>query len=387
MNAERPVIGSAVRIHRNALQALISGMEQRGYEVIGPTIRESAISYGPIHSVEDLPEGWTSKQLPGSYRLEPGTDGALFGYANGPNSLKNFLHPSEIKLFTAERTDGRFRILTGEHAGPRRAFLGVRPCELAAAGIQDRVLKGDRFKDPIYSQRRANSILIAVNCSHPSEVCFCSSMGTGPRARAGYDLALTEVIGSSTHEFLVEVGSETGADLLAGTEYSEASEELRRKSSEVTARAESSIQKQLEKTGVAELLKENFDHPRWDDIAARCFACGNCTMVCPTCFCITVEDLSDVTGDHAERWRKWDSCFALGFSYLHYGSVRLSTKSRYRQWLTHKLSYWHDQFGESGCVGCGRCIAWCPAGIDLTQEVAALGAPAAPMEKTNGGGE
>ena len=386
MNVQRPVIGSAVRIHRNALQALISEMDQRGYEVLGPTIHDSAISYGPIHAIEDLPEGWTSEQGPGSYRLKRRTDGALFGYATGPKSLKNFLHPSEIKLFTAERTNGTFRILSNDGLAPRRAFLGVRACELAAAGVQDRVLMEDRFKDPIYSQRRAGSIVIAVNCSDPSSVCFCTSMGTGPRAKAGYDLALTEVIDGGTHEFLVEVGSETGADLLAGTEYSEASEELRRKSDEVTARAERSIQRQFENAGVAELLKENFDHPRWDDVASRCLACGNCTMVCPTCFCVTVEDMSDVTGDHAERWRKWDSCFALGFSYIHYGSVRLSTKSRYRQWLTHKLSYWHDQFGESGCVGCGRCIAWCPAGIDLTEEVAALRA-AAPAEKTNGGGE
>ncbi len=386
MNAQRPVIGSAVRIHRNALQALISGMEQRGYEVLGPTLHDSAISYGPIHAIEDLPEGWTSEQTPGSYRLTRRTDGALFGYATGPKSLKNFLHPSEIKLFTAERTDGTFRILPNDGPPPRRAFLGVRACELAAAEIQDRVLIEDRFKDMIYGQRRAGSIVIAVNCSDPSEVCFCTSMGTGPRAKSGYDLALTEIMGRDSHEFLVEVGSETGADLLAATEYSEASEELRRKSDAVTARAGQSIERRFENSGVAELLKESFDHPRWDDVASRCLACGNCTMVCPTCFCVTVEDMSDVTGEHAERWRKWDSCFTLGFSYIHYGSVRLSTKSRYRQWLTHKLSYWHDQFGESGCVGCGRCIAWCPAGIDLTEEVAALRA-AAPAEKTNGGGE
>ena len=200
MNAQRPVIGSAVRIHRNALQALISEMDQRGYEVLGPTIHDSAISYGPIHAIEDLPEGWTSEQAPGSYRLKRRTDGALFGYATGPKSLKNFLHPSEIKLFTAERTNGTFRILSNDGLAPRRAFLGVRACELAAAGVQDRVLMEDRFKDPIYSQRRADSIVIAVNCSDPSGVCFCTSMGTGPRAKAGYDLALTEVIDGGTHE-------------------------------------------------------------------------------------------------------------------------------------------------------------------------------------------
>ena len=104
-------------------------------------------------------------------------------------------------------------------------------------------------------------------------------------------------------------------------------------------------------------------------------------MVCPTCFCTTTEDVTDLTGEHAERWRRWDSCYDLDFSYLHGGGVRVSGQSRYRQWITHKLGTWHDQFGESGCVGCGRCIVWCPTGIDITQEVAALSAlQAAPVD-------
>ncbi len=94
--------------------------------------------------------------------------------------------------------------------------------------------------------------------------------------------------------------------------------------------------------------------------------------MCPTCFCTDTEDVTDLTGDHAERWRRWDSCFSLDFSFVHGGTIRSSTRSRYRQWLTHKLGTWWAQFGESGCVGCGRCIAWCPVGIDLTEEVAAL---------------
>ena len=77
-------------------------------------------------------------------------------------------------------------------------------------------------------------------------------------------------------------------------------------------------------------------------------------------------------GARAERWRKWDSCFTLDFSYIHGGSVRTSAAARYRQWLSHKLATWIDQFGSSGCVGCGRCITWCPVGIDITEEVAAI---------------
>jgi Fe-S oxidoreductase len=124
--------------------------------------------------------------------------------------------------------------------------------------------------------------------------------------------------------------------------------------------------------GIKELLYKQIDHSRWEEVASRCLTCANCTMVCPTCFCTTVEDVSDVTGEHAERWRKWDSCFNLNFSYIFGGSLRRTVKGRYRQWMTHKLASWIDQFGVSGCVGCGRCITWCPVGIDITEEVRAM---------------
>ncbi|HYL74754.1 MAG TPA: 4Fe-4S dicluster domain-containing protein [Bryobacteraceae bacterium] len=347
-------------------------MQRRGYQVIGPTIKDSAITYGPIEGIEDLPIGWTAEQEPGSYRLRRRSDAALFAFANGPKSLKNFLHPAEIKLFGAEKSSGAFHILPNGDPTPRYAFLGVRACELAAMGIQDRVLMEDRYRDPVYAARRRNCMVIAVQCTEPAATCFCTSMGTGPRAKYFFDLALTELVDAGAHEFVVEVGTDLGAELLSEVQSAEASEEILRRSREATGQAEQGITRRLETDGLPELLQNSFDHPQWDDVASRCLACGNCTMVCPTCFCVTVEDTSDVTGDHADRWRKWDSCFTLGFSYIHGGSLRTSTKSRYRQWLTHKLSYWHDQFGSSGCVGCGRCMAWCPVGIDLTKEVPAF---------------
>jgi len=147
--------------------------------------------------------------------------------------------------------------------------------------------------------------------------------------------------------------------------------ELCRQADEAVARAASQV-RSVEREGLHELLTENFNHPRWEDVAKRCLTCGNCTMVCPTCFCTTIEDTSDLTGAHAERWRKWDSCFTQALSYIHGGSVRQSVKSRYRQWMTHKLASWTDQFGGTGCVGCGRCITWCPAGIDITEEARAI---------------
>ncbi len=372
MNFPRPAIGSAVRIDCQALESLIAVMLHRGYQVIGPSLKDSAISYTTVRGINDLPIGWTARQEPASYRLERRQDSAVFGYAAGANSLKSFLHPPEVQLFTAERDNGAFKILPNKEPTPRYAFLGVRACELAAAGIQDRVLIEDRFSDAGYRDRRSNSIVIAVQCSEPAATCFCTSMGGRPRASQGFDLALTELIADGSHEFLVEIGTDLGAELISEVDHAKASADLQEKSHALTRQAEQKIGRRLDTNGLATGLQESFDHPHWDDVAARCLACGNCTQVCPTCFCVNVEDSSDVTGGYAERWRKWDSCFTLGFSYIHGGSVRVSTKSRYRQWLTHKFSYWHDQFGSAGCVGCGRCIAWCPAGIDITKEIAAL---------------
>ncbi|WP_325063331.1 4Fe-4S dicluster domain-containing protein [Halovulum marinum] len=153
-----------------------------------------------------------------------------------------------------------------------------------------------------------------------------------------------------------------------------APEERHLQAAEAATKAAAESQTRRMVDNIPDLLRENPDHPHWDVVADRCLSCANCTLACPTCFCSDVEDVNDLTGDHTERWRTWDSCFTADFSYVHGGSVRRSTKSRYRQWLTHKLSTWHDQFGSSGCVGCGRCIAWCPVGIDITAEAAAFAA-------------
>lgn len=353
------------------LQHLIPALERRGYQIVGPTVREGAIVYDTVRKLDDLPIGWTDEQEAGSYRLKRRSDGALFGYVVGPQSWKKFLHPADVRLFEAQRDGGTFRILNNPAPPPRYAFLGVRACDLVAIHVQDRVLIEDRYTDPIYQGRRQNAFIVAVNCTLSAPTCFCASMQTGPRARQGFDLALTEVLDEKRHLFVVEVGSPAGAEILQEMEYREAPSELCQDADEAVGGA--AVQtRHMDTTGIRELLYENFEHPRWDNVAARCLSCANCTMVCPTCFCTTVEDVSDVSGDHAERWRKWDSCFTLDFSYIHGGSVRTSGKSRYRQWLTHKVASWIDQFGMSGCVGCGRCITWCPVGIDLTEEVHAI---------------
>jgi ferredoxin len=371
LRMKAPAESSRAMVGIEALRELIPSLERRGYQVVGPVVRDGAIVYDTLRQLENLPIGWTDDQDAGRYRLKKRNDGALFGYVVGPQSWKKFLHPPEVKLFEVQRDDGNFRILNNDAPPPRYAFLGVRGCELAAIKVQDRVLTGDRFTDPIFEGRRQGAFIIAVNCTLSAPTCFCTSMQTGPRAQPGFDLALTEIIDKGQHVFILDVGSEPGAEVLRDLKYSPAPLSLCQEADEAVERAGVQM-RQMDTTGIRELLYSNFEHPRWDNVAARCLSCANCTMVCPTCFCTVIEDTSDVIGDHAERWRKWDSCFTQGFSYIHGGSVRASGKARYRQWLTHKLASWIDQFGSSGCVGCGRCITWCPVGIDITEEVRAI---------------
>ncbi len=354
------------------LQVLVDALRRRGYRVIGPVVEQQAVVLEEIESIEQLPVGWRDEQDGGRYRLVAGEDGAFFGHTVGPQSWKRYLHPPRRRLWRVRRDGADLALVPEEEAAPRFAFLGVRACDLAAIAVQDRTFLEDHVVNPSYRERREGAFIVAVNCGRAGGTCLCVSMGTGPRAEAGYDLALTELIEAGRHDFLVEAGSEVGRELLRELPLREAEAGDRQLADAVVARAAAEMGRVLETDGLKDLLQGNLEHPRWDDVAGRCLTCGNCTMVCPTCFCTTVEDRSDLEGVEAERWLRWDSCFTLDFSYLVGGSVRRSARSRYRQWLTHKLADWHDEFGTSGCVGCGRCITWCPVGIDLTAEAAAI---------------
>jgi len=379
-------VGAKATLSHQGLRALIEVLLARGYQVLGPTVRDGAIVYDRITKLDDLPEGWTDRQEAGRYRLEKRADKALFGYAVGPQSWKRFLHPPIERLWQARRDDGGFAVIDVEQTTPRLAFLGVRSCELHAITIQDRVFTGGPYLDTGYQRRRQDNFIIAVNCGEAGGTCFCVSMNTGPKAQAGFDLALTELLNKSQHSFLVEVGSVCGGEVLATLPYQPASPDESAAADAVVARTATHMGRRLDTNGIKELLQGNPNHPRWDDVAARCLTCANCTMVCPTCFCTTVEDHTDLAGQTAERIRRWDSCFTLAFSYIHGGSVRKENRSRYRQWMTHKLASWIDQFGMSGCVGCGRCITWCPVGIDITEEAAAIRAsPGGSPEGGHGG--
>jgi ferredoxin len=361
-------------LDRSGLAALLDELRVRDYTVVGPTIQQGAIGYGPIASLDDLPRGWTMVQAPGSCQLERRDDDQLFGYVVGPHSWKKYLMPNEVVIWRGERTDTGFATVPAE-PDPPFAFLGVRPCDLAAIAVQDRVFMNGNA-DPTYRDRREAAFIVAVNCTEPAPNCFCTSMGTGPAVEedAGYDVALTEMERDGDLVYLAESGSENGADVLRAAAGGApiADEPALGARSQLLEEAAAAITKSMDTDGVYELLMANLRNGYWEEVGNRCLTCTNCTMVCPTCFCNTVEDSLSLDGVTAARTRKWDSCFSIDFSFIHGGPLRTSAEARYRQWLTHKLATWFDQFGMSGCVGCGRCITWCPVGIDLTAEVAAI---------------
>lgn len=369
-------------IQRADFGLLLSILIDKGYTPIGPTLRDETIVYDEIASTDDLPIGWTDLQSPGSYSLKKRDDQALFGYNTAPQSWKRFLNPPRVRLWQADRSDnGSFTVTPEKFAPTRYAFIGVRACELKAILIQDKVFLNG-YKDPCYQSRRNETFIVATNCTQANETCFCTSMNSGPKAESGFDLSVTEIIDTQRHEFLIESGSRQGAEVLAKLPSRPSQDDDDKRAEDRIQKTISSMGRSMDTNGLPKLLASQPNHPRWEEVAQRCLSCANCTMACPTCFCSTVEDVTDLTGDHAERWRQWDSCFTLDFSYISGGHVRSSVMSRYRQWMTHKLSTWHDQFDVSGCVGCGRCITWCPVGIDITEEVAAFqNTPEPPNEK------
>lgn len=356
-------MASAV-IDATGLQQLVSTLIERGYRVVGPTLSDNAIVLAELTSADDLPQGWGVDVAPGRYRLRRRDDDALFGHSAGPQSWKQFLHPPRQRVWSSDGTQ--------PEEPPRYAFVGVRACDLSAIKILNGVLGVGAHPDQGFLGRLRHIFVVAVNCTEPGGLCFCASMGTGPEVGPGYDLALTERIDVDGRRYLVDIGSDDGSEVLAALPHREADQsEIDSARSDISAATER-MGRQMPDGDLRELLVVSRESPRWEDVASRCLTCGNCTMVCPTCFCTSTEDVTDLTGEHAERWMNWASCYEFDFTYIHGGSVRQSGESRYRHWITHKLGTWHDQFGSTGCVGCGRCIAWCPTGIDIIEEMNAL---------------
>jgi sulfhydrogenase subunit beta (sulfur reductase) len=367
MNEKTLSIGNTITIAKPELDLLLADLRENGFQTVGPHMQDESIVYTTIDGLKDLPRGILSEQNPASYRMIQTGKDRFFDFIPGGQSWKQYLFPPRHTLFNAIK-DGKWQLQENNDPAPRYALIGVRACELAAIHIQDKIFLREDFSDPIYRSRRESLFILAVNCLDPDATCFCVSMGNGPRHRADFDLCLTEL----EDVFLVEVGSELGRSLLLARNFELPSAFVQNLANQALEHAASSMTRTMDTSDLPGLLTGNLDAERWTEVGKRCLSCTNCTQVCPTCFCWDVTDQVDLPGKSTRRERVWDSCFNPNYSYVVGGNTRPNIRSRYRQWLTHKLGAWVGQFGVLGCVGCGRCITWCPAGIDLTEEVAAI---------------
>ncbi len=367
--AELPLnVGSTAALPKPQFDTILARLREKGYQTIGPRIRDEAVVYAPVGSLADLPQGFTSTEDAARYRVVPSGNSRYFDITPGAQSWKQFFFPPRISLMKA-RKNGEWKAEKNSEAAPRIAMIGVRPCEIAAIKVQDLAFLRDDFTDPFYSDRRKNAFLLAVNCLHPGGTCFCDSMGTGPKASANFDLALTEL----DDAFLLEIGSEAGKEILKGLPLKPADPSQLGKAEQGLTAAKGKMGRRMDTRDLPDLLLKNLNHPEWEAVSQRCMSCASCTLVCPTCFCWDTQDHTSLSGNETERERVWDSCFNPGYSSVAMGgNNRPNTRSRYRQWLSHKFGSWKEQYGVLGCVGCGRCITWCPVKIDVTEEIAAL---------------
>lgn len=357
----------------DGLEHLLGVLRADGYVPWGPVVRDGAVVSAELGSADDLPRGWHDEQAPGRYRLHHDDDPARFAWAVGPTGWKARVFPPESRLWRGRVAGGRLEVEETPDDPAPVAAVGVRPCDLAALGVLDAVLGRGARPDPAYQAARAATFLAVVECTRPADTCFCASVGTGPAAGDGADLVLTELADGAGVSYLARAATERGRAVLDRVSHRPARPDEEDRRRRLLAAAAAGQRRRLDGPTVAGRLGR-LGLDAVDDVAGRCLACGNCTLVCPTCFCSDVRDTTDLTG-WTERRRRWASCFDREHSLLHGGPVRSSTAARYRQWITHKLATWEDQFGTAGCVGCGRCTTWCPAGIDLVAEAGALAGP------------
>jgi sulfhydrogenase subunit beta (sulfur reductase) len=327
---------------------------RREYTVCAPVTTERITSFRDIESARDIDWDYTSTTLPPAKTINTPQETLLRFRKNG-----NGYRPEEVLPQVK-----------------KRVLLGVHPCDLHGILVLERTYLGEK-KDVHYAARRAGVLIVGLNCQNVRENCFCASVGTGPffgywmgqGPPQGCDVLLTDL----GDRFLVETFGETGEQLLRNVEASpqtsdDVGEKLKRE-----AAAQERFRKKLNTTDLPALLKRNARHPTWKITGnSRCLSCTNCNMVCPTCFCYDIWEKSTLDLSVIERIRRWDSCQDERFAEVHGGNFRSTREARLRQFVSHKLSYWVEQFGCFGCVGCGRCISWCPTGIDLTEIAAEI---------------
>lgn len=241
-----------------------------------------------------------------------------------------------------------------------RIIFGIRPCDAHAVTLLDSIFDQQEYIDPFWKSRRDRTILVGLGCHQPCNTCFCSSVGSGPFDPKGLDILMTDL----GDVYTLEVLSDKGSTLLNG--QMTLSEENQERMVAFQKKAEEGMPKVFETSGIREKLYHIFESGYWQKVSQSCLGCGVCTFLCPTCFCFDIVDETQ----RDERVRNWDTCMFRIYSQEASGhNPHPSRSERTRQRLMHKFAYWLDHINQIGCVGCGRCVQYCPVGLDIREMI------------------
>jgi sulfhydrogenase subunit beta (sulfur reductase) len=338
------------------------------YRAIGPVKEKWAVNLGTVNSGSDLATGLATEEKPGTYKLVEGVAFDLSG-ARPMTSPKWFTHrPYELLYRTKRGPDGELKHETPADEPPKQAFFGLHACDVSGMYVLDRTFE-QKYTDPLYQRRRQNTIIIGQNCLNPGSTCFCSTFDTGPGLKGGFDIGLTYLDG----EYLVETATATGAEIVSRIEAKPAAPAMITAKINGLRQAKRTMTRAFDLKRGVDTLNANYNHPYWSEPSARCLSCANCINVCPTCYCYRIADKTTIDLSESRRTRVWDACQHLEFAAVHGGNFRPERVDRIRQWVNHKINWTIEQYGCAGCVGCGRCITWCPTMIDITEPVWRLG--------------
>lgn len=316
----------------------------------------------------------------------PRNDGVVFDVISSPKEMdleyrghtllppKRFFFPEKEILFVYKvKADGvEIHDKLEELKSLRQVIIGIRPCDITGLLVLDKIFTR-MFKDPYYIARRKNTLVIGLTCNEPAEYCFCVFTNSGPLLKEGFDLLLTDL----GDRYLVEVGTEKGSNVVRFNPdiFSKAGERDLREREEIIREVAERIkaQKLPDFTSLYDFMRRNFNSKIWEKYGRKCLACGKCNFTCPTCHCFDVFDDPDLSLKSGKRIRVWDSCHFISFTRVASGEIfRRERTSRVKQRIYHKLCYSVDEIGIISCVGCGRCIDVCSAGIDVREVVREL---------------
>ena len=314
-------------------------------EIYAPTKRgEKSFVFAPVRDLSEIELNYTRTILP---------------------LKKYFFKPVDV-MFNFSAEDGYEAPV--EEADRKHVIFGAHPCDIHGLKILD-VVFGGRYMDGYYFARRNNAIIIGIDCI-PDDLCFCRSTGTD-FVDTGFDLFLSDIDDS----YLVRVGTSLGDDIIKAGDslFLEVEKKDREEYKRKSIQRRESFETEIQLQDLPEIMDLEYESQIWQEVGEKCLSCGTCSMVCPTCYCYAVFDELNLDVSSGQRKRRWDSCLFKDYALVAGGhNFRAQRSSRVKNRYFHKQRGFVSQYGRPSCVGCGRCKAYCPAGVDIVEVIGKL---------------